>query len=86
MDPLKLRIVFALVMAAQMVAVVTFVFGPLRHQFAAGWLSQWGQMWLTAWPVASLAILVLAPSARRISLRIAGLAAPNRPHGGERRG
>lgn len=72
-EPLRTRIIFAAIMSAMMVALVTFVIGPTRSLFAPGWALQWASMWVTAWPVAWFAVLVFAPLARRLTARILGV-------------
>lgn len=69
---MKLRVVSVLVTTTLMVSVLTFVLGPLRGWFAAGWAQLWLQMWLIAFPVALLAVWFLAPLSQRIARRLVG--------------
>jgi hypothetical protein len=70
MEPIKNRIVFALVQSTLMVTVLTFVLGPLCQGFPAQWPRLWLDLWWIAWPVAGVAIFFLAPLSRRLTARI----------------
>jgi hypothetical protein len=70
MEPLKNRVVFALIQSTMMVTALTFVLGPLRLGFPAQWLQLWLELWWIAWPVAGVAIFFLAPLSRRLTGRI----------------
>lgn len=70
MDSRKFRAVFALIMAALMVGIVTFTLGVVRIGFDPGWWLAWVQNWLIGWPVAAVSIFFLSPFVRRWTVRL----------------
>lgn len=61
--------VFALLMGGAMTLVVTLALSLAQGFTLGGWLGRW----LLAWLVATPAIVLLAPGARRLAARIAEL-------------
>jgi hypothetical protein len=59
--------VFAALMGAAMTLIVTLALSLAQGFTLAGWIGRW----LLAWLVATPAIVVLAPGARRLAARIA---------------
>lgn len=70
MDRPKFRAVFAFIMAALMVGIVTFTLGAVRIGFGPSWWLVWVQNWLIGWPVAAVSIFLLSPFVRRWTARL----------------
>lgn len=68
--PLKVRLLFALLMSFSMALLMTFIIVALNTGFANGFLIRWGQSFLMAFPIAFGAVLVLAPQVQKLVARL----------------
>jgi len=68
----RVRALTAALMTIVMVAIVTFVATWLALGLDPGFLGQWAQAFLVAWPIAAATGFVVMPTARRLAERIAG--------------
>ncbi|MEI7531060.1 MAG: DUF2798 domain-containing protein [Betaproteobacteria bacterium] len=50
-----------------MSATLTFIYTVLHHSLSSDFLMFWIKMWIVAYPLASLAIILYRPSAMKIT-------------------
>ncbi|WP_020559734.1 DUF2798 domain-containing protein [Thiofilum flexile] len=69
-QPLKVRLLFALLMSFSMALLMTFIIVALNTGFSNGFLLRWGTSFITAFPIAFGAVLVIAPQVQKLVLRL----------------
>jgi hypothetical protein len=69
----KAKIIFPILMAGQMVLIVTGVATFINLGLPADFLAQWMYAFFISWPIAAAAAFIAIPNARRATALIVGL-------------
>ncbi|WP_174873260.1 DUF2798 domain-containing protein [Vogesella oryzae] len=70
--PLRLRLLFALLMSCLMSLLMTAWVTWLNLGAGPAYFAHWGRAFVAAWPAAFTAVLLLAPAVQRLSLKLVG--------------
>jgi hypothetical protein len=70
MEPKKVIIVAQLFISGMMALFMSGVMSVIHMGFSAAWLAQWGPNFLTAWPIAFVASMVVGPIGFALARRV----------------